>query len=247
MAKPQDVDWGKQQGPDTQAPDDAHPTGSDGSEINPGTKPDASPPAPPHNNPDAVEHAMLKGAGNNDQVGGRDESQVHAPTVSLNPTSQPQGDGAEDEEEAEYDIIDGASLKLYSSTVPEQAWVDFKYPFDELEFGQGMFIPVPKGGTTDGLMNKIHKMVDQYRKQNSEVEKDEDGDDVMEDVAINKKMRNDDGTVMLDGDKPRLGIKSGFRPKLIGPNFAVKAVVKGDIISDDDYEADNDGVLVIRL
>lgn len=249
MAKPQNVDWSsdKSQGPDTQAPDDRHPTGSDGSEINPGTKPDAAAPVPAHNNPDAVDHAMIRGAGSNEQVGGRDESQVHAPTVSLHPTSQPQGDAAEAEEEVEYDIIDGASLKLNSSTVPEQSWVDLKYPFNELEYGQGMFIPVPKGGTTDKLMSDLHKQVDQYRKQNSEVEKDEDGDDVMEDVAINKKMRNEDGTVMLDGDKPRLGIKSGFRPKLIGPNFAVKAVVKGDIINDDEQEASSDGALVIRL
>lgn len=92
----------------------------------------------------------------------------------------------------------------------------------------------------------MHKQVDQFRKQNSEVEKDEDGDDVMEDVAINKKKRNDDGTIQLDGDTPRLGIKSGFRPRLIGPTFIVKAVVKGDELAENN-EADGDGVLVIRM
>ena len=50
----------------------------------------------------------------------------------------------------------------------------------------------------------------------------------------------------LDGDAPRLGIKSGFRPKLIGPNFVVKAVMKGDRLSEND-EAEADGALVIRL
>lgn len=95
-------------------------------------------------------------------------------------------------------------------------------------------------------MSNLYKQVDQFRKQNSEVERDEDGDDVMEDVAINKKKRNEDGTVQLDGDVPRMGIKSGFRPKLVGPNFVVKAVVKGDKIAEDD-EADRDGALIIRL
>lgn len=238
MAKPKSQEW-----PDTPV-DDQRPTGSDGTEINPGTKPDAEKPQSKHPNPDAVDHAMIGEAGGGKQAGGRDESQVAAPTVSLYPTSQPQGDAKA--EIGEHRIIDKASLRLNSTTVPDQAWLDLNYPFEEMDVGQGMFIPVEQNSTTDALMSKIYKQVDQYRKQNSEVEHDEEGDDVMEDVAINKKLRNEDGTVKLDGDKPRLGIKSGFRPKLIGPNFAVKAVVKGDKLSEND-EADADGVLVIRL
>lgn len=245
MAKPQkSEDWGgKSQGPDTQAPDDRHPTGSDGSEINPGTKPNASPEKPPHGNPDAIEHGLLRDAGPAQQEGGRDESQVAAPTVSLYPTSQPQSEN--DAEPGNHRIIDNVNLVIYGS-VPEAMQMQFKYPFQDLQLGQGMFIPVEKHSTTDALMSQLHKQVDQFRKQNSIQECDEDGDTVMEDVAINKKQRNDDGTVKLDGDIPRLGIKSGFRPKLIGPNFAVKAVVKGDKLSEND-EADADGALVIRL
>lgn len=243
--KPQDTDWGKSQGPDTQAPDDAHPTGSDGSEINPGTKPEAGKPTPPHNNPDAVEHAMIKGAGPAEAEGGRDESQVAAPTVSLYPTSQPQGDA--DAEIGEHRIFDKASLKLNSTTIHEQAWQKLNYPFEDMDVGQGMFIPVEQNGTTDKLMSKVFKQVDQFRKQNSETVKDEVGDEVMENIAVNQKMRNEDGTVKLDGDKPRLTIgKSGFFPKLIGPTFAVKAVVKGDEIGEG-QEAEADGALVIRL
>lgn len=245
MAKPQtkDEDWGKSQGPDTSPPSDANPTGTDGTEINPGTKPDAAQPTPPHGNPDAVEHAMIAGVGEGKQAGGRDESQVAAPTVSLYPSSQPQGEA--DAEIGEHRIIDKVNMQLYGS-VPVASYQKINYPFEDMEFGQGMFIPVEKHSTIDKLMAKIHKQVDQYRKQNSEVERDEDGDDVMEDVAINKKQRNEDGTVKLDGDVPRLGIKSGFRPKLIGPNFAVKSVVKGDKLSDGE-EAEADGALVIRL
>lgn len=214
-----------------------------GGEINPGTKPDASQPAPPRNNPDAVEHAMIGEAGGGKQAGGRDESQVAAPTVSMYPTSQPQGDA--DAEVGEHRMIDKVNMQIYGS-IPLSSQQKIYYPFQDMEFGQGMFIPVEKHSTIDKLMAKIHKQVDQYRKQNSEVERDEEGDDVMEDVAINKKQRNEDGTIKLDGDVPRLGIKSGFRPKLIGPNFAVKAVVKGDKLSEND-EADSDGALVIRL
>lgn len=110
-----------------------------------------------------------------------------------------------------------------------------------------MFIPVPKSRTTDQLMLEMYKSVDQYRKQNSEVERDENGDDIMEDVAINTKKRNSDGTVQLDDGIPRLGISSGFRPKLLGPNFVVKAVVKGDSLADGGDKANADGVLVVRM
>lgn len=217
--------------------------GQDKTQINPGTKPEASPPPQKHPNPDALDHAQIATADRKE--GGKDMGLVHAPVVSMHPTSEPQGDTGEVNWD-EHRIIDNANIRLNNSIVSEAAEVKFKFPFQDLEFAQGMFIPVQKGDTTDSLIAKIHKQVDQYRKQNSEVEKDENGDDVMEDVAINVKLRNEDGTVQLDGDKPRLSIKSGFRPKLIGPNFIVKAIVKGDKIGEND-EADHDGVLIIRL
>lgn len=204
-----------------------------GPTTNPGTKPNAGQVKPPHDNPDAVEHAQI-GDGKQ-QEGGKDMGLVKAPIVSMHPTSASQSS------EANFKIIDNAKVKLSN-----QSDVEFKYPFEDLNVKQGLFVPVEKGSTTDALMSKLFKQVDQFRKQNSEVERDENGDDVMEDVAINVKKRNDDGTIQLDGDKPRLDIKSGFRPKLIGPMLAVKAVVKGDKISENDT-ADSDGALVIRL
>lgn len=208
---------------------------------NPGTKPNANPPAPPHANPNAVEHAAIKSV--DQQQGGKDMGLRHAPTVSMHPISELQGD--QKAKIGEHRIIDKANFKL-NHYLPELGHIEFNYPFEDLVVGQGMFVPVEENNTTDALMAKLHKQVDQYRKQNSEVERDEDGDDVMEDVAINKKKRNDDGTVQLDGDKPRLGIKSGFRPKLVGPTFVVKAVVKGDQLAENN-EADHDGALVIRM
>lgn len=196
---------------------------------------------PPHNNPDAVEHAQI---GSQDKKeGGKDMGLIHAPIVSMHPTSEQQGDA--DAKVGEYTIIDNANFKL-NHYLPEQGHTQFVYPFEDLEVGQGMFIPVEEKNTTDALMSKIYSQVNQYRKQASEVERDENGDDVMEDVCINQKKRNDDGTVQLDGDKPRLTVKSGFRPKLIGPSFTVKAVVKGDQLAENN-EAEGDGALVIRM
>lgn len=210
----------------------------------PGNKPNAAAPISKHPNPNTVDHAMIKEGGAAKQEGGRDEGLVDGPTVSLHPTSQPQGEA--DAEIGEHTIIDDANIRL-NHYLPDNSHMVLNYPFEDLEIGQGMFIPVEKGGTTDKIMSKVYKQVDQYRKQNSEVERDEDGDDVMEDVCINKKKRNDDGTVQLDGDTPRMTVKSGFRPKLVGPNFVVKAVVKGDVIAGEDQEAEGDGAIVIRV
>lgn len=201
-----------------------------GPTTNPGTKPNAGQIKPPHDNPDAVEHAQIGEAAK--QQGGKDMGLVKAPIVSMYPTSEQKS------RIGSFKIIDNAKVQS------NQSDVEFKYLFADLEIKQGLFVAVET--TTDALMSKLFKQVDQFRKQNSEVERDENGDDVMEDVAINVKKRNEDGTVQLDGDKPRLDIKSGFRPKLIGPMFAVKAVVKGDKISENNT-ADSDGALVIRL
>jgi hypothetical protein len=196
-------------------------------------------------NPNAVDHAAV-GSSNQFEGSGKDMGLVKPPIVSMNRTSGEQTQDADKPmEKKEFKIIDDANFKL-NHHIHKDGHYQFAYPFEDLTVGQGMLIPIPKGQTTDKFMIHMHKQIDQYRKQNSEVERDDVGDDVMEDVAINQKKRNDDGTIQLDGDTPRLGIKSGFRPKLIGPTFTVKAVVKGDELAENN-EADSDGVLVIRM
>lgn len=217
-------------------------------QVNPGTKPNVDADAiareqSPHNNPNAVGSALLKPA--DTQEGGKEMGLVHAPITSLHPTSEDQNKKA-DADKPKPKMISNANIQL-NHYLPEAGHVDFEYPFNELKVGDGFFIETET--TTDALMAKLYKQVDQYRKQNSEIERDELGDDYMIDLAINRKKRNDDGTVQLDGGVPRLGIASGFAPKLVGPSFVVKAVVKGDKIGsgDDGQEADSDGALVIRM
>lgn len=212
---------------------------SQGWSTDPGLKPNAPPPKPPHDNPQAVEHAQIGSL--DKQEGGKEMGLVHAPIVSMHPTSQKQGEGAT---EPKFRVVDDAFIHLTADE--KMHHVEFKYPFNELQIGQGLFVEVEQGSTTDKLMKEMYKQVAQYRKQNSEVERDEDGDDVMEDVCINKKKINEDGTVQLDGDKPRLTVKSGFRPKLVGPNFTVKAVVKDDELADGD-KAEADGAFIVRV
>lgn len=213
-------------------------------DLNPaGQAPNPDLAAPKTKNPEQVDHALLHPSQDKSE-GGKEMGLVHAPTVSLNPTSS----SSSEDEKPQFKMIDKPNFKV-NHYIHEDGHTEFKYPFEDMDFGKGMFIPIGKGKTTDALMTEIYKSIDQFRKQNSEVERDENGDDVMEDVAINVKKRNDDGTVQLDGGVPRLTIRSGFRPKLVGPNFVVKAIVKGDMLTGDDKgaKADTDGVLVVRM
>ncbi len=156
---------------------------------------------------------------------------------SINATSGNQTNTGEDEE-PEYDMIGDVEL-------PGQD--DFKYPFNEMGAGEGMFIPVEKGGTTDKLMASIQKMAHQFREAGATIETDENGDQVRESVVIETKKRTDDGLIQLDGaGKPIVGANQTNRYKMIySSNFTVRPIVKGDELGNG--EADSDGVLVVRV
>lgn len=138
----------------------------------------------------------------------------------------------------EFKIIDNAKYELSNSV--------FLYPFADLADGQGFFIPLEPNNTMDKLVWATHKQVQQFRVQNSEIEKNDEGDDILENFTVNVKVRNPDGSIQMDGDNPKLTVSSGLRPKLIGPNFAVRVIRKDDEIGEN-IKADGDGVLVIRL
>lgn len=202
----------------------------------------SDPKGKPSGNPNAVPHKALD-QGDKFKNSGKDIGLVNAPVVSLNPTS---GDQAEPSNEKDYQIFDNPNRYLNFKSEQQK----FKYPFDKMDVDQGIFIPVEKGDTTDNLVARLHKDIDAFRKQTSEVEKDENGDDVRESVVIETKKRKDD-VIQLDGaGKPIVGANQTNRYKLIySANFIVRPVVKGDALElgEGSPEAESDGALLIRV
>ena len=138
-----------------------------------------------------------------------------------------------------FKIIDDARYELVEDS--------FLYPFSKLEVGQGFFIPLEDDNTIDKLYTATNKQANQFRLQNSEVEKNDEGDEILENFTVRARLRNPDGSFVLDGQgEPKLSVSSGLRQKLIGPSFAVRAIVKDDEIAEN-TKAESNGVLVIRL
>lgn len=125
---------------------------------------------------------------------------------------------------------------------------EFNRPFDDLEIGNAFFVPNKDGQTTENHLAQLHQQIAAYRDMNSEIEKDEDGDDILETVVIASKKRNSDGTLVLEANgNPLVGANPVTRPKRIYyKNFIARAVVKGNKV-DGDNEIDHDGVLVVRV
>lgn len=139
----------------------------------------------------------------------------------------------------EYQIVDDARYELIKN--------EFAYPFDKLQIGQGFFVSIEDDNTVAKLVVAMSKQVNQYCVQNSQVEKNEEGDDILETLTINTRLRNPDGSFKLDGEGvPKVSIATVLRPRLIGPKFMVRAVYKDAEIADD-VKSEKDGVLVIRL
>lgn len=137
-----------------------------------------------------------------------------------------------------YQIVENARYETVEN--------DYKYPFD-ISIGQGFFVPLGDGDTLDKLVVAMSKQVNQYRIQNSQIETNDEGDNVLETITIDAKQRNPDGSFKLDGEGvPKVSIATVMRPKLIGPMFMIKAVHKDDNMGDE-VSAESDGVLVIRL
>jgi hypothetical protein len=146
----------------------------------------------------------------------------------------------------EFKIIDNA---YHASAKPEDDTTkdSYLYPFADLNVGQGLFIPLESNNTIDKLMTAIHRQVDLFRNQYSEIERNEEGDQIYENVTIRARKRKPDGSFELDGEGvPKLTASSVLRPKLIGPMFRIRAIKKDDEFAKG-TKSDSDGVLVIRL
>lgn len=170
---------------------------------------------------------------------GKEIGLIKPPIVSLNPTSNTSADEPE-----KFEVFDNANRYL-NHTGPKY---DFKYPFVDMDIGQGFFVPLNHGQTIDKLINHLHSSINAFHRQTSVEEKDENGDDVWETVTTLPKKRNSDGTIQLSGDgSPIVGANHTNRPKLVHmAQFVIKPAVKDDELAEG-RKADSDGALVIRV
>jgi hypothetical protein len=173
-----------------------------------------------------------------------DDERKHPADQELNPDelAEKNRQGAIErrkEQQAKFKIIDNARYELVEDT--------FLYPFAALAVGQGFHIPLEAGNTMDKLTYATHRQVNDFCFRNSEVELNEDGDEVLENITIRARVRNRDGSFVLDGNGlPKLTASSVSRPRLIGPRFTVVSVYRDNEIAEN-VKAEADGVLVIRL
>lgn len=182
---------------------------------------------------------------------GKEISKVNAPIVSIAPASADSADGGaqhDDWTEAPKQqmfkniIVDGAADTFYKS-----AYKDTGYPFEDMEYGQGMFIATKPGKTTDALLARLNKQIYHLRQKYSEQDTDQNGDTILDQVAVEIKKRNEDGTIQLVNGEVNKGANfTHLERRTYWRNYVVKPVVKDQEIGND-TKAPHDGVLIIRV
>jgi hypothetical protein len=187
---------------------------------------------------EAQPKTVLKGSGKPFEGSGKSAHLVNPPIVSMSPVSKSDNEGGKPKI-----INDAADILLSDEEIGKQ-----QYPFHDLEVGQGFFVPTGENMTTDNMMEKLYTAVFNARSQYAQVARDEHGDEILEQLTIKTRKRNDDGTIQLDGaDVPIPGANFVHKPKLIHyRDFIVKPVAKNDPTGKSG-KAEADGVLVIRV
>ena len=122
-----------------------------------------------------------------------------------------------------------------------------EYPFNELAVGEALYIPVEPNSTKEKLMTKLYVSVANARKQFSEVEKDENGDEIWDVVIVKTRLKNPDGSYQMDAyGVPMQGASQTSQPRLVfSRHYAITAVAEGDDLGDGN-KAPHDGALVVR-
>jgi len=170
------------------------------------------------------------------KASGRQVNAVNESIKSVHPSTNSKSD-------EDFKMIDNAIV------TPDLDEDSFKYPFFDMEIGQGIFIPVETNSTIDKLMKDLHQQIEMFRRQTADIEKDENGDNISEIIIIHEKKRNPDGTIQLnDANKPNEGANQTIRPKYIyAYNFTVRSVIKDDELVEDGQKAESDGALLVRV
>lgn len=85
------------------------------------------------------------------------------------------------------------------------------------------------------------------REHYSEIMRDEKGDEILENVTVKTRKKNDDGTFQLTDGEVIVGANFTHMPKMIySRNFVAKPVVKNSKVGEG-FNANEDGVVVIRV
>lgn len=179
---------------------------------------------------------------------GKSAYQANPGLESVHPTSEKQGDNATqwgDAKDKGFQKVSKPNLSLDHSEHTKGA--NPKYPFNDLELGEGLYIPVEQNSTTDKLMEKLYKDVANARIAFAEVERDENGDEIWDVVIVKTRKKNDDGSFQMGAyGKPLEGANQTSKPRLVfSRHFAVKAVIKDDDLGEG-AKAPHDGALVVR-
>lgn len=176
---------------------------------------------------------------------------VDPPIISMNPVSVEKAEEtnktSQPKKDEKYLKVSKAN-KIAPGENPNKKYSETGYAFDDLEVDEGVFIPTEVGKTTDKLVESMHKAIYRQRYLHSEVERDEDGDEILEMLCIKTRKRNEDGTIQLHPDlTPIEGANFVQRSKLVSArNYMLRAVTK-DWDLGDGKKAPSDGVFIIRI
>jgi hypothetical protein len=196
---------------------------------------------------EVVQHQALSDGPKPFEGSGKDVYKPHvAPIQSINPTSEEQGNKANaPQDTSKFITVAKANTKITHADKPSGV---MSYPFNDLEVGGGLYIPVEQNSTTDKLMEKLYREVANARMAFAEIERDEKGDEIWDCVIVKTRLKNDDGTFQMGAyGKPLEGANQTIVPRYVyDRHYAVKAVVKDDDLGEG-QKAPHDGALVVRV
>lgn len=199
------------------------------------------------NEAEKVDHQVVRSA-DKKKATGKEMGLPFPPEVSLNPMSSEQAEDKSSNpsfKDQKNLIIKKASL--HNLVTDDNKGKGSPFPFLDLEIDQGVFIPATDKLSTDELMEKTYRDIANVRKYYGYVERDENGDEILEMLCIKERKRNDDGTIQLQNGQPLVGANFTQSPKLTSSHsFIVRAIVKDDDLGDN-QKAPSDGVMIIRV
>lgn len=173
---------------------------------------------------------------------GKHTNELTQPIVSWNKTSEDQSLNVGNKAEGRK------KPSVFENAIPTLSEeIERGHPFYNLKAGQGMFFEVEPHTTTDKLMLDLHKKVDELNQKCSVVAVDKDGNDILEELVINIKQTNEDGTYKIreNGSAVYESMSERWPKRVYFRKFVAIPVTKGQKVGE--REVSGDGGLVIRV